>query len=210
MTYSIYIPRVFKNIPNKKIIDTFESFNLGKISTIDVLNKEGKNDTYKMVFIHFTEWFDNPAANNLRDKIDNKHQHAKLVYDDPWYWILLPNQSNYVKSTPFVKEEKKINLNEMYTNSLKIFEQKIDSRFAKLELELNEVHNKIMYNNTHYIPTATSLCSLDLNRRNLYTNYSPRTNDGLHTELSSCASLETIEYSEYEYDKYEDEQINYA
>lgn len=86
---SIYIPRIFENITSEKIKHTFEVLDLGIISHIDLVPRGPPNS--KMAFIHFREWFTNPSAQNLAKKILDPETQAKLVYDDPWYWILLPN-----------------------------------------------------------------------------------------------------------------------
>jgi hypothetical protein len=95
--YSIYIPRVFNNIPNQKIVDSFERYDIGTISSIDVKRKTGLDGScYKVVFIHFSYWNEyNSAAINLRERIENPDKEARLIYDDPWYWILLPNTSEW-------------------------------------------------------------------------------------------------------------------
>ena len=99
--YSIYIPRIFNNIPNKKISDIFEELGLGEVSTMDIIYKTGSDGSrYKMAFIHFTNWYNTSTALNFRNKIENPDIEAKLVYDDPWYWIVLPNSS---KPTTFTK-----------------------------------------------------------------------------------------------------------
>ena len=56
-SFSVYIPRVFSNISNNKIIGTFERLQLGKVDTIDVVWKTGRDgNLFKMVFVHFSEW----------------------------------------------------------------------------------------------------------------------------------------------------------
>ena len=92
--FSVYIPRIFNNIPNKKIADVFEKLGLGEVSTMDIIYKTGSDGSkYKMAFIHFANWFNTSVALNFRNKIENPDIEAKLVYDDPWYWIVLPNSS---------------------------------------------------------------------------------------------------------------------
>ena len=86
---SIYIPRIFENITQDKIKNIFEVLDLGIISHIDLVPRG--HSKLKMAFIHFKEWFDNPSAQNLAKKILDPTTQAKIVYDDPWYWILLPN-----------------------------------------------------------------------------------------------------------------------
>jgi hypothetical protein len=95
--YSLCIPRVFNNIPDAKIKSTFENLNLGKVGKIDTICKIGRKDglVFKMAFVHFEHWnYYNSAAINLRQQIEDPNVIAKIVYDDPWYWILLPNHSN--------------------------------------------------------------------------------------------------------------------
>ena len=93
--FSIYIPRIFTNISNSKIISTFENLELGKVQHMDIVYRTGiDGSTYKMAFIHFSYWSNSSAANNLRDKIEDPAIEAKIVYDDPWYWIILPNKSS--------------------------------------------------------------------------------------------------------------------
>lgn len=83
------------NIPVNKIIESFEKMDLGKVEKIDsVIKKSRDGYYYRMAFIHFEYWnMNNIAAVNLREKIENPNKEAKLVYDNPWYWLLLPNKS---------------------------------------------------------------------------------------------------------------------
>jgi len=124
--FSICIPRIFNNIPNSKIIKTFEGLDLGKVKCIDIIMKTGvNNEKIKMAFVHFSEWYNNPAANNLRKKIENPNYEAKVMYDDPWYWILLPNTSSSEKNCLL-----NLNLN---------IEEKID----KLENDINCIYQEL-------------------------------------------------------------------
>jgi hypothetical protein len=93
--YSICIPRIFQNIPNKKIVGTFEKLKIGKVERMDIVWKTSRDgSSYKMAFIHFSQWnMYSSAAIKLREDIENPNVDAKVVYDDPWYWIVLPNHS---------------------------------------------------------------------------------------------------------------------
>tara|TARA_B100001059_G_scaffold225422_2_gene252612 strand:+ start:1863 stop:2648 length:786 start_codon:yes stop_codon:yes gene_type:complete len=95
--FSVCIPRVFKNIQNSKIVSIFETLKLGEVAYIDSVDRDSRisnKPSCKMVFVYFNKWFDTAAANNLRKKIEDPTSEAKLIYSDPWYWILLPNDSN--------------------------------------------------------------------------------------------------------------------
>ena len=92
---SLYIPRVFNNIPKQKIFDVFDSLNIGKVSFVDFVPREDSRsgETYNMAFVHFVNYYDNIASNNFQEKVRDPKHEAKIVYDDPWYWICLPNSN---------------------------------------------------------------------------------------------------------------------
>jgi hypothetical protein len=104
MAFSVCIPRVFPNITEQFIRHTFESYKLGIVSHVDIVKKVNRyNDNYNMVFVHFKVWYANVSATNLREKIENPNVVAKLVYDDPWYWIIIPNTSYKRENTFYNK-----------------------------------------------------------------------------------------------------------
>ena len=83
----IYIPAITKNWANKKKIkDIFEKLQIGIIDRI-YIRKNGYNN-YK-AFIYFKTWFDTLQNRNIQSKMFNPKLEAKLVYDDPNYWVLL-------------------------------------------------------------------------------------------------------------------------
>lgn len=99
---SVYIPRVFSNIHPNVISQTFERQNIGIVDHIQVIQrpkKKGKCSAY-MAFVYFKEWFTNQSALNLAERITDPEKQARVVYDDPYYWIILPNTTgNKGKST---------------------------------------------------------------------------------------------------------------
>ena len=124
--YSIYIPHIFMNIPIQKIVDTFEYFNIGKIERIDSAIRWSKNGyKYRIVFIHFEFWnINNKVAMNLKEKIENPNKIARIIYDDPWYWIILPNTS-YKHPTTIYK-----NLD--YEENIKKLKDEIDCIYEEI------------------------------------------------------------------------------
>jgi len=86
---SLFITYVFPNITSKRITHIFESLRIGQVSHTefyDRLDRNGKK--YYSVHIHFTHWYDNVAARNFQARVCDPNQEARLVYDDPWYWIV--------------------------------------------------------------------------------------------------------------------------
>lgn len=91
---SLYIPHVFENITKEEIIKTFESQNLGKIKSIDLVSKLGKNNvSYNAAYLHFDCWFNNTASNNFQEKLKNPEKECRVIYDDPWFWLVLENKT---------------------------------------------------------------------------------------------------------------------
>lgn len=91
---SIYIPRVYANLSTEFVADTFESLNLGVVDRVEAVPRPGDKTTY-MAFVYFASWnTENKAAVHLAQRINTPGgPQARIVYDDPWYWILLPNKS---------------------------------------------------------------------------------------------------------------------
>ena len=89
---SLYIPHVFANITKSTIVETFEKLRIGSINRIDFVNKKSKNGNYNSVYIHFSQWYDNVASRNFQERVLDPNMEARVVYDEPWFWIVLENK----------------------------------------------------------------------------------------------------------------------
>ena len=106
-TRSLFIPRVFSNISKERIAKVFDSLDLGVVDTIDFVKKQGANGSYHSVYVHLKYWLSTAASREFRKKLfceegaqqeGDKHEGvkqegAKLIYDEPWFWVVLPNTS---------------------------------------------------------------------------------------------------------------------
>jgi hypothetical protein len=128
-SYSVLIPHIFMNIPIQKIKESFEKLDLGKVEKIDSVIKMSRDGYYyRMAFIHFEYWnMKNIAARNLREKIENPNKEARLVYDDPWYWLLLPNKST---QQPIHTEFEKLKL--AFQNQIQKIENEVECIYEEL------------------------------------------------------------------------------
>ena len=90
---SLYIPHVFANISKEFIAETFEKLRIGKVNKIDFVYKLGKDAPYNTAYVHFEYWYDNTAAYNFQERVMNPEKEAKIIYDEPWYWIVLENKA---------------------------------------------------------------------------------------------------------------------
>ena len=100
---SLFIPHVFSNIGQNTMADVFEE-TIGKVNHIDFVAKQRKDGNhFNVAYIHFDFWHDTIVTRNLQERILNDAQVARVVYDDPWYWVVLEN-----KSKKFTTGERKV------------------------------------------------------------------------------------------------------
>jgi hypothetical protein len=108
---SIYIPHVFSNITEDRITRVFDSLSLGKVKNIDFVEKMSKYGTvYNAAYIHFEYWYDTVTSQSFQERVRNPDKEARLVYDEPWYWIVLENHG--AKSVPGTRKLR-VNLTDM-------------------------------------------------------------------------------------------------
>lgn len=109
---SLYIPHVFSNYTRGDVAYQFERLDIGTIDRIDFISKIGSNNVpYNTAYIHFKHWNDNEAARNLQERVLDPNREARLIYDDPWYWIVLENKAQkYVPG----ERKKRIALEEIF------------------------------------------------------------------------------------------------
>jgi len=89
----------------------FDSLSLGKVKHIDFVEKMSKYGiVYNAAYIHFEYWYDTVVSLSFQERVKNPDKEARLVYDEPWYWIVLENQGT--KSVPGTRKLR-VNLTDM-------------------------------------------------------------------------------------------------
>jgi len=99
---SFYIPKVFKNIGEERIIGVFESLGFGRVDHVDFVRRRGeKGDEYNSVYVHFATMTDSTMVRRFLDKLQNGdvQNPPRIVYDDPWYWIVLENKPQQARAS---------------------------------------------------------------------------------------------------------------
>jgi len=76
----------------KTVSDTFENLKIGSVKRVDFVHKRNTGGEYNAVYIHFNYWYDNIAARNFQERVLDVNREARIVYDEPWYWIVLENK----------------------------------------------------------------------------------------------------------------------
>ena len=88
---SLYIPRVTRRMTAKFITETIETMRLGKVDRVDMAETADKRQM--TAYVHFAKWEETSANVQLQRRIKDPNQQARIVYDAPWYWILLVNNN---------------------------------------------------------------------------------------------------------------------
>ena len=84
---SIYIPNVLEENANDLYIKRiFHTLNIGDIKQLNFV-KNTYNSNYTC-YIMMSAWYNNVVVEHLQEKILDENQVAKIVHDDPMYWIL--------------------------------------------------------------------------------------------------------------------------
>lgn len=94
---SFYIPRVHRNTTEDNIGYVFHNQGICEVSQVDLCdNSETIANTPLCfsAFVHVKQWYNTPASENLRERIVCKEKTAKVVYNDPYFWVLMPNLSD--------------------------------------------------------------------------------------------------------------------
>ena len=99
LTYNIdnnlamYIPNIDANYGNEHFIrETFLKLNIGFVESVFFHSNVGEmGETWDLfAYVIMKEWYNNIIVEHLQEKIIDEDQHARIVYDDPSYWLLLP------------------------------------------------------------------------------------------------------------------------
>jgi hypothetical protein len=98
---SIFIPRVFANITKERITHIVENVvPLGVVDRIDMVEIDEKTNR---VWVHFTHWYDTEFVNEFKKLLLDETKQAKIVYDDPWFWIVLKNTHRLANGLPKIR-----------------------------------------------------------------------------------------------------------
>lgn len=94
---SLMIPRVFPQwIDEQTIIDIFHQQHLGRVYKVSIIrvpdSKKRSFPIYKAI-IYFSAWYNNTIAYNFQQRIFGAKKQARVVYDDPWYWVVFENKT---------------------------------------------------------------------------------------------------------------------
>lgn len=108
---SLFVPYMFANITEARVSKVFSALRLGEVSRVDFVPKTDKNGkNYNAAYIHFNIWYDSDTVAHFQGRVTNTDKEARIVYDEPWYWIVLQNTAvktpkSQEKETEFVSSD---------------------------------------------------------------------------------------------------------
>ena len=102
----VFIPRMNTFWANpERITEVFYKQNIGRVSRVDIIKRKVSNkrkrdrkhiggDYIRSAHVYFTAWYDTVANHNLQARILDPKREARIVFDEPWYWLLIESQRN--------------------------------------------------------------------------------------------------------------------
>ena len=92
---SLMIPRVFPQwVDEQTIVDVFHKQQLGQVYKVSIIrqpdSKRRSIPIYQAI-IYFSAWYDNEIAYNFQQRIYGPKKQARVVYDEPWFWVVFKN-----------------------------------------------------------------------------------------------------------------------
>lgn len=106
---SLFVPYMFANITEARVSKVFSSLHLGEVHHVDFVPKTDKNGkNYNAAYIHFAFWHESDTVAHFQERVTNPDKEARIVYDEPWYWIALENtavKTPKAQETEFVSSD---------------------------------------------------------------------------------------------------------
>jgi hypothetical protein len=138
---SLFVPYMFPNITEARVASVFFSTGLGEVHHVDFISKTDKNGKrYNSAYVHFKRWFDGTTVSNFQERVVNPDKEARVVYDDPWFWIVLENTA--IK-TEVKTEAKPENMAFVSSDYAAILEAKLAAASVRIEELENDAYDRI-------------------------------------------------------------------
>lgn len=140
-TLVIYIPRMntFWGTSDK-VKEVFFNQNIGKVSRVDIIKKKvslerkakrnhNGSNIIRSAYVYL-KWYDTEANRNLQARIMDPEKEARVVIDDPWYWLILESNRNNDEDR-ISRTEERINITMNLVNTINNKEKEIKAQLQK-------------------------------------------------------------------------------
>ena len=123
---SLFIPHIFANYRKEDVIKVFEDKQIGKVNHIDYIKKFNKGTDYYAAYIHFEYWYENAEAVKLNRDVLDTQKEARIMYEEPWYWIVLENKTPQKMNTKSGDRKLRIDIKGLSSSPVSISTPKSD------------------------------------------------------------------------------------
>jgi hypothetical protein len=98
---SIFIPHIFANISEERIKSVIENAaKYGEVDQIDLVPKKSTDGkAYNSAYIHMKKWNQDEKTQKFLAHLKDTSKQTHIIYDKPWYWIVLENTSSDKKKS---------------------------------------------------------------------------------------------------------------
>lgn len=98
---SLFIPHIFANIDEERIKSVIENAaKYGEVEQIDLVPKKSTDGkAYNSAYIHMKKWNQDEKTQKFLAHLKDTSKQTHIIYDKPWYWIVLENTSSDKKKT---------------------------------------------------------------------------------------------------------------
>ena len=210
---SLFVPHVYSNFTSAMVTEVFNGLHIGEVKSVDLVPKMGSDSKrYNAAYIHFTSWYDTKIAHDFQKRLLDPKQEVKVMYDHPWYWIVLEN-----KGKKHVSGERKqtINIDSFSTPEKPIIPRlnitptkiKKSKPYIKLPTPVNLeaafdaecANNGFTQAELDWLEEQVELDdNLPAMTTDEYVKTLKDTNAMLHSQLVYFRNLYTIEYTKYQ------------
>jgi hypothetical protein len=111
-TLVLFIPKMNAAWSDEqKVRYVFEQQNIGMVHHVEFIKRKKRrmdrkhsgSNYIRSAHVYFSAWYDNIAARNLQSRVLDSKREARIVFDDPWYWLLMksdktPKWSQYCQT----------------------------------------------------------------------------------------------------------------
>jgi hypothetical protein len=193
---SLMIPRVFPQwIDEQKIIDIFHQQHIGRVYKVSITRlPEQKKRNYPIyqAFIYFSAWYETDIAFNFQQRIFGPRAQARVVYDDPWFWVVFENTNRRLSNNDkrLIRIAYQTYLNEqLIVEQIQELEESIvaqDKRIQDLEESIVAQDKRIQSETLHFWASDPVAVSTPMSWNRLTEEFAMKTL-GAELELTETA-----------------------
>jgi hypothetical protein len=175
-TLSLYIYGIALEFANETFIyNLFKNLNIGEVDSVyfrEASMQDGASVAGYDTIVYMKQWYSNCMVETLQEKVVDPSLEARLVYDDPNYWVLYKNNVDmysdlenlrtlvtnqteqlYIMSTQMSDMDSQIKLQE---TNLEHLTNKLDTMNGKSSSK--QANNVVVSNETQQLYTNNSCC----------------------------------------------------